>query len=635
MKLIRTILAALCLLSPLAIHAEEIKDVYAILFVLDGVPKEMLYSMINDGRLPVLKEYFWDEGVHADGAVTTFPSASAPAYQSFITGLFAGKSGIPYLQWYDRTRQKRVDYLGGAYKDVNNDLWNLRALVNPDIDGEYPVTIFEKLSGQPTASVYSEVSRGARLKYPNSPFLALSDVFITHREEMLDIRAFRKVKKLFKQSPVKIPRFTLVGLYSADVLQHKNGAASKEAELVLEQFDREMGEFIGLLKDKDIFGKTYIVVTADHGMHNVSRKINIKPLLENAGLVLRTNNPKQKKADVFVSERGVASAHLYFKGGNAEVSSASRLLDGKPSFERLNKYPVKDGKPVDVISVLRKSPDLSLVAVRNGFDRVEVYSMDCHGTIGKIDFAGKSYFGYKPENCDPLKYCDDKNVAKMCDGTLYNDGTWLEKTWNTNYPDGVVQLGQIFDDGRAGDVFVVAADDAVFFRKKAATHGSLIKEDMLVPLLMRGPDLKTNTAGPARTVDLYPTMLSWFGLKKDDNHDGINIFAGKKENAADEEALTVAKFESFMIGKPPLLKSANSETVGEEFKSKFLSELRKENLSVLIGDELKKRSLILKKLEIMKKNLAEKDRKYPLVVEQLDNVRKSIWKLEDVKALIQ
>ncbi|MBI2974855.1 MAG: alkaline phosphatase family protein, partial [Deltaproteobacteria bacterium] len=556
MKFLRAIFVALCLLSPLASHAEDVKDIYAVLFILDGVPKELLYSMINDGRLPILKEYFWDGGMHADGAVTTFPSASAPAYQSFITGLFAGRSGIPYLQWYDRTRQKRVDYLGGAYKDVNDDMWNLHAILNPDADDKYPVTIFEKLALQPTASVYSEVSRGAKLKYPHSPFMALSDVFITHREEMLDIRAFRRVKKLFKQSLVKIPRFTLVGLYSADVLQHKKGAASKEAELVLEQFDGELGKFIGLLKDKGIFDKTYIVVTADHGMHNVSRKINIKPLLENAGLVLRTNNPKQKEADVFVSERGVASAQLYFKGGNAEASLAGHLLDGRPSFDRLKKYPVKGERTVDVIELLRNSPDLSLLAVRNGFDRVEVYSADCHGTIGKIDFSGRSYFGYKPSNCDPLKICDEKNVSKMCDGTVYSDRIWLEKTWDKSYPDSVVQLGQIFDDGRAGDIFVVAVDGAVFFRKKAATHGSLIKEDMTVPLLMRGPDIAAGNIGVLRTADLYPIMLSWFGLKKD-------------ENAADEEALTAARFESFMIGKPALNKSANPEIVGDEFKSEF------------------------------------------------------------------
>ncbi|MBI2975049.1 MAG: hypothetical protein HYY43_05620, partial [Deltaproteobacteria bacterium] len=61
-----------------------------------------------------------------------------------------------------------------------------------------------------------------------------------------------------------------------------------------------------------------------------------------------------------------------------------------------------------------------------------------------------------------------------------------------------------------------------------------------------------------------------------------------------------------------------------------------EKIRALIGDELKRRSLILKKLETMKKNLnPKKDRKYPLAIEQLDNARKSIWRLEDVKALIQ
>lgn len=429
-------------------------DIYVVLFILDGTRQDFLYKLIEDGTLPTLKQYFWDEGIHAKDAVTVFPSASAPAYQSFITGMSPGHAGVPYLQRFDRESERVIEYLGVSdYDRVNADLT--------------ATTIMERLPGAKTAAIYSEITKGAKIIFPKIPLAALADVFIFHRPEMVDVRAYRKVKELFSND--EPPKFALVGLYSADLIQHKEGAACQDARYVLKQFDIFMGEFIGLLKDRGLFEKTYIIVTADHGMHDINRKIDLRPLFKKAGIKVKPRNPRDKNWDIFISERGVASAQIYLKPGT--------------------------NKKQDIISVLKGSDDVKHVFIK-----------DDHSVNKMSEFQ--------------------ENKQRRRGGF---SSIRLRRTWKMKpaVPPLLVlhNTQTIFDDGRAGDIFIVAKDDAGFYREKKATHGSTISDDMKIPLLIRGPGVAAGEFEHAKSVDLYPTMLSWFGLKPESGIDGrlINV----------------------------------------------------------------------------------------------------------------
>lgn len=585
---------------------QAINDTHVVFFILDGTPKDFLYNLIEEGDLPTLKEYFWDNGAHVNAAITTFPSASAPAYQSFITGLFAGRGGIPYIEWYDRENQVEIDYLGLGYLRVNEDMRNLYSIRNPEIkDYDYPVTIFEKLNGYPASAVYSEISRGAKDRDPKIPVAAFSDAFLTGRQDRLDMLAVNDVMRLFKrEKESEIPRFTLVGLYSSDVLQHKQGAWSEDAKYAIVQFDIFLKEFIDLLKKRSLFEKTYIVVVSDHGMHNIDHDVDLGPVFEKVGLKVKKTELKKEKADVFIGERGVASAHLYFFNGVKKEN----------------------------IDLLRNLETLSLVIAKNGYNYVDVYSKDCHSTIIRSTFDGRTYYGYRPNDCDPLSYCDDKNIKPMCNGKLFDDSMWLNKTWNKRYPDGVVQLGQIFDDGRAGDVFVVADDKGGFYKCKSATHGSLIREDMQVPILIHGPKVPVGEFGPIRTVDMYAAILSWFGLPKDENQDGCITKELKHCNNGATKA-PEANIEAFMIGKPSLINSPNRDTLHKEFLKAIKGE-RRQNTNMLMLAELKRRNALLKKLNETPVPDTKRDLFSPLINDQINKTKASLLRLGDVRVLL-
>jgi len=80
------------------------------------------------------------------------------------------------------------------------------------------------------------------------------------------------------------------------------------------------------------------------------------------------------------------------------------------------------------------------------------------------------------------------------------------------YPDGLVQISQIFRSSRAGDL-VLSAEPGYDLRARyeypehRATHGGLIAGQMLIPLAVNFP-IETEFI---RSVDIFPTVLNQFG----------------------------------------------------------------------------------------------------------------------------
>ncbi len=593
-------------------EALKINDVYVILFILDGTPRAFLEKLIESGELPNLKKHFYDGGAHFENVVTTFPSASAPAYQAFITGLFAGHSGITYLQWFDRELRQEVDYLGLDFMRVNGDMWNYYAMLDPEVDGiDHPVTLFDKLHGHSSASVYSEISRGARSSSPILPVAAMWSAFVTGRYEMLDARAMDRVERLFRQPLGLLPRFTLVGLYGSDVSQHKEGTADENTKFVLQEFDARFAKFLEHLKNRKLLDKTYIVVVADHGMHDVSDEVNVAPLLEDAGFKIKKTGLKKEKADIFLSERGVSSAHLYFLDENLS-------------------------RREEAIELLRRDPKISLVISRDGGEVVHVYSADCEAVVLKANVGGRFFYGYRPKSCDPLGYCGVKKSAHLCGGRLHDDRSWLNATHDSKYPDGVVQLGQLFDDDRAGDIFLTS-DRSGFYKTKVATHGSLLKEDINVPVYMMGPKVPVGKFGPIRTVDIHAQMLDWFGLPDEVHQDGKKIWSS--ENVSEQSPLRLARAESFLFGRAGSLKSSNPDREAAEFK-KFIAHeglgsfLSGREFGELYDKEAWRRSAQVKKFQRILKNMKRSDLAYFVIESELKIAQLSVRRLDDLKQLV-
>lgn len=529
-------------LIPLRLQALE--DSYVIQFVLDGVHHQVLAEEAQAGRLPNLKKYFLEKGATFDKAVTTYPTVSSPSYISFVTGLSAGHSGVFFLEWFDRTKQKPVGYLTARGHDrVNDDLINRLALRDLNETELYnPLTLFEKLKPQPTAAIYTPFHRGATWVHPKTfPIRALFSGLVAKDGLNLNRLAMRQLEKLFSKSTGKIPRYTLVGLYGTDFYGHQSGPHSEEVRLVLKQFDQLFARFIAKLKEKKIADQTYLIVTSDHGMHPTGKKLELWDHLWQEGL--------RKSDPVYVTNRGVSSAFIYLAGaeGWKEI----------PDLYRLRHYPAKKG-PIDLIAALVKKEGVDWIAVRDDFDRVRVYSAAGEGVITQLTIGNEKFYSYLYKRTDPLGLAGDSQLKELMDGRPYPLETWLNKTT------APIELSHLFGDPRAGDILVAAEGAYGFRRSKAGTHGSLTDDDMRIPLWIAGPGIPKGAAGQARSVDLYPTILGWFGLLPtgpEKNQEGKVLFAEQGNSPIDPTVAVLARMERELMELPPLFKLPNRDEV--------------------------------------------------------------------------
>jgi hypothetical protein len=595
------------------IQPVEIRDVYVIHFIIDGTNLKTFNRALAQGRLPTIHKHFVERGARFERATSNFPSTSSTVYQSFVTGLLPGHAGIPHLERFDRQRLKAVDYLSaGSYEMLDTDLINLRALINPEqVELEPPTTIFELLRGHPTAAIYTSFRRGATIKDPKkAPFHGLWSAYVSQNEEHVDVLPLRETMQLFKGLLEKIPRYSLVGLYAADVLGHRYGPYSQEVVDALIQFDLFLRDFFDLLNRRGLADKTYIIISADHGMHTTGRLFKFRKALEEKGVFVKPKNPRIKDYTLFAATRGVASSHLYVRhdGGFEPLTDP----------DVLRRHPTRNGRHIDLIEFILGLDATNLLIVRAGERRARIYNREGKSadvSCYTLNFEDYCSYRFDRQRGDPLGYAKNPSLRRLLDGRPHSTLAWREATAAEQYPDAVIQLSQIFHDGRGGDAFISTHGRYGFQKVKAGNHGGATEEDMRVPLLIAGPTVPRGTFGVIRPADVYPLLLKWFGLSvPEGNHEGVN------------------PFDRFEGEKPRWQKLASLEQVVDERRSRhktidFPQFVRKEIYPItraaqfpgilrLARDELKRRSKLTVRLGSLLAALRAQqvDRKAPKVV---------------------
>jgi hypothetical protein len=156
-----------------------------------------------------------------------------------------------------------------------------------------------------------------------------------------------------------------------------------------------------------------------------------------------------------------------------------------------------------------------------------ILSKNLKGGINIISRNGKaivrdeeSPIYYQPLENDPFDY-------SLPEG-YYTYNEILEKTFNTNYPDSLTQILQLFNSSRCGDIVVSASPgwdlrDKFEYPEHKSSHGSLISQHMKVPLIS---NKKITSKALVRTVDIFPTVLDYLNISCTNKIDGkpLNIY---------------------------------------------------------------------------------------------------------------
>lgn len=485
-------------------------DPYVVIILIDGARSDLVHQMAADGQLPHIQKLFIDGGLDVTHGLTVFPTTSTNAYQSFMTGLFSGHSGIPYLARFSRSEQESIEYLSiKGLKIMNADLLNWHQLNDPKTP--FMVTqgsLFDWLVPLPTASVYSTFHRNATQQVPSLPWRAAWQTFVTHDFEEVDTLTYQALLKRFKLPSSQIPHLTLAAFLGNDIISHDAGATAARVKDHLIELDHMIGDFWEFLAQRHLQDQTYLVLVGDHGGHDIENRSYLRERLLKEGVAIRSRHIRPPY-ELAINARGVSCAIISVMGPNGWKSS--------PSLDDLRHVPTKKKGEMDLIDYLRRQPETDLLLVRNGLHHVRIFSAQGESEVTRSTSSGQTWYAYRVlTGQDPLHY---QNVPQ---GTPLTAQQWLPLTANKTYADAVVQIGQIFADYRVGDIMIVPHQGWVFRHEKAATHGSLSQADMHIPIMMHGPTIAPQKIPYGRSVDVMPTILSWFG-KTSTHIDGHNL----------------------------------------------------------------------------------------------------------------
>lgn len=503
--------------SPRTVAATDTAP-YVVILLIDGARSDIVHELAAQGKLPNIQKLFLDGGLDVTHGTTVFPTTSTNAYQSFMTGLFPGHAGIPYLARYSRAEKESVEYLSlKGIKIMNADLLNWYQLNDPQFS--YQVTqgsLFDHLNNLGTASIYATFNRDATVQTPQLPLRAAWNTFVLHDHEMLDVLAYKKLKKIYDGPIDTVPHLSFVALLAVDVLAHQEGAHAPRLLNHYTAIDRMIGDFWALLEKRGLADKTYLVLVGDHGNHDISERSYLRERLIKEGVAIRSRHMRPPY-ELAINARGVSCAIIAVAGQNGWKSY--------PTLDDLRRVPTRKGNELDLIHYLRHQPETDLLLVRNGNHHVRIFNENSEAEVTRVWSSGKYWYSYRVLNGgDPLKYTEDLQLKPLiANNTPLTAAQWLPLTAKKEYGDAIVQIGQIFTDGRVGDMMIVPKPNWVFRHEKASTHGGLSQEDIHIPIMMHGPGIAPQKMTYGRSVDVMPTILAWFG-KTTPHRDGQDLF---------------------------------------------------------------------------------------------------------------
>jgi len=450
-----------------------------LFYLLDGARPDILSELIAQGKLPHLQQLV-EEGTFRF-ATTCFPSTTGPAYLPFLTGQFPGTMNIPGIRWFDKQEFKRTrwnkmamrSYCGPEAGWFNTDMPADKATLF-DLLGE-SYNLYNMITRN-IPDAYDLGKKGKNWLYTRAHFLK--------RHHPVDIQGHERIMGLLKSG--KDFDFLFAVFPSVDWDSHYHHIRDHRTIAAYQIADNSIGEVRAYLEKKGWWKNTLFMLTSDHGLTPSHTHFDLGDWMTEQGLksvgypVIWRQNPKSA---VMISGNSFGSIHLLNHEGD-HVLQEKELVDHF-SKERMDEL-LKE-KAVDFITY-------------RGNNEGEYYVQNHHGKA--LIIQHQANYSYRPIDADPLCL---KHI------TVKGHRAALESTFNSLYPDALVQITQLFKSRRAGDIVVSARNgydlrDFWEYPEHKGSHGSLTKEHIHVPLIY---NQKGWAEHAARTADIFPTILKW------------------------------------------------------------------------------------------------------------------------------
>jgi len=355
------------------------------------------------------------------------------------------------------------------------------------------LTLFEIFKN--SINIFNPLTRGINPANNLTRFSKTLYYLLVHLTSAWQIVDYATYRYLFRAISRK-PEFVFALFPAVDCLSHFSHPFSKTVLNTYLKIDKFIGKTIQHLKREKILDQTLLILTSDHGLTATHTHVDLIDFLDKRGyraLHYPRITRNQTKAAVMVS--GNSMAHIYLKNHH---DWGKRIYS-----DELEKNHAR------LLSDLIGLPEVALVATALEDGSVQVYHNDGKARIR--DLGGN--IEYSVEGEDPFGY---NGLPQRL-----NHYTSLEHTFDSDYPDALIQLIQIFKSRRSGDI-ILSAQKGFDLRarfewpKHRASHGSLHREHMLIPLFI---NTKIQSR-KIRTADIFPSILELMGRENTNEIDG-------------------------------------------------------------------------------------------------------------------
>ncbi len=474
-----------------------------VMVVADGARADAFFAAMDAGHLPAIARLRAEGSAHT--VTSVFPSVTGPAYTPFLMGLHPGRAGVPGIRWFDRARDV-THWPGYARSYVGIEA--LRA--DTDLTREHR-TLFE-YADRPFAA-FTPHGRGlhGRQRLGTGALFGLRMGWTHFRGDLpgwlaLDRQLGRDIARHVRDDH---PDIAFVAHPGIDKLSHQLGHGAPEVLDAMRTVDatvatiREDAERDGRWETMEIW------VVSDHGHSPVKHHEDLAGVIAGWGLGVMAHpwtltRALRRRTHAAVMVGGNAMAHVYL-----ELERRERPW-----------WPALQAEWQWLVAKLLERESVDLLLLPRAPREVEVHGRGRGMALIALDAAGR--YHYLAETGDPLGIAAVIGSEAARQGL--DAGAVHRVTFDTDYPDSLVQIVALAGAPRSGEIILSAARDWDYRAKyepipHVSSHGALHREHMLVPLVMSRPARGT----PRRTVDVLPSVLGATGRTIPDGLDGVSF----------------------------------------------------------------------------------------------------------------
>jgi len=484
-----------------------------ILIILDDVRAEHLFKLINEGKLPNMKNIA-DNGISCSNCVTSYPAITFPCYGNIVTGSYSGYSpkegsAVPLYHWLNRTDPPSTSKKPPFIRNYGERSQLLK--VNKDV-GKNVKTIFEQVSQGNFLSSSCFLFRGAY-------FIAGKSVFDVAGIFKNIADAFEHPRNYFSDN--EVPLLSIGYVFQTDDLMHELGFDHPNYINLVVECDRYLGSLMNTLKTTGYYDDTAIAIITDHGNYKAKKIFDLEPFFQQKGLI------------PYVPEIGTGDFDCNF-GSVGFFNFPGETWQHHPTIKQMERFKTSgNGKQeINLFETLWEIPGVKYMYYRDDTNKPEKGKIHIKyrdkesermikGTIEYQGFGKEQKTKYAFEDKDFYGYSENEKSTKILDNRFHSIEEWLEATNHIDFPIIVDQIPRYFKNPRSCDIIISTLGEYSFGYEHGKTVGTSpfshdigTRSSMIVPFIIGGsPEIPQMEISYCKTTDMVPTLLALLGIK--------------------------------------------------------------------------------------------------------------------------